>query len=279
MASIVSLVRQEKHGHNFLIARPRVLQKTEPIIFIHGMSGFAGYMVEVMSYFAKQGYCALAPDIIGHGERAHIDLRGKSVYHYIDDVGNFLDRVVLPEYGSRMILVGHSMGGVVAAKLAERRDVASSVLITPAPPRGVVYLPGSLIRFTFSDALQAFGSAFMSRPFVPSRQLIESLFVDPEKSRHVIDLWSNRRIANESFLAALELGLSQISVDKENVVGPMLVVGALRDVVIHSSVSTRIAEYFDADHVMLNELGHMCPFEWGWEKTAHVVEDWLRKKA
>ncbi len=275
MAHAVSLIRQEKGGHNFLVARPKVVRHKTPIIFVHGMSGFAAYLVSLMEFFASRGYIAYAPDIVGHGERAVSDLSGVGVGDYIADVGDFITHVVLPKHNDGVIIVGHSMGGLIAAKLAERPEVTRVVLITPAPPKGVLFVPGGFIRFTWDDVLSVIRKSIHNEPFVPSRKMFESLFADPDASKPVIDLWTTRRISNESLLAALQLGTSQIAVDAGRITAPMLVIGAAKDVVIHSRVAERVAAYFHADFYLLESLGHMCPFESGWEETAHCIENWL----
>lgn len=277
MSSAFSLVRQEKHEHNFLVARPHVIAEDTPMVFVHGMSGFAAYLVDLMEYFARRGRICYAPDIVGHGERHRDDLVGVSVRDYIADVDDFIEKVVVPAHGQGFIVVGHSMGGLISAKLAERPDVTHAILVTPAPPKGVLFMPGGFIRFTWTDLLSVVRMGIAGEQFVPSRKMFESLFADPDASKEVIDLWTTRRISNESLLAALELGTSSIHVEREKITAALLVIGAAKDVIIHPRVSSRIAEFFRADFHMLETLGHMCPFEAGWEATAVVIEEWLNR--
>lgn len=265
--------------HKYLLAKPDTPTSSsgQPLLCVHGMSGFAAYLAPLMEYFAARGYVAYAPDIVGHGERSGDDLSGVGVGDYVADVGDFINRVVLPRHNNGVIIVGHSMGGLIAAKLAEGKEVTHVVLITPSPPKGVLFVPGGFIRFTWDDILSVIRRGIRKEPFVPSRKMFESLFADPERSKEVIDLWAARRISNESLLAALQLGTSQIRVNSLSITAPMLVVGAAKDVVIHPRVAVRIAAYFNADVHMLDTLGHMCPFEWGWEETADVILGWLKK--
>lgn len=268
-----------KGGHNYLVAKPKKQKSDKPMVFVHGMAGFAAYLIPKMEYFASLGNWCVAPDIMGHGERHGMDLSGKTVNDYVDDIGHFTDTIVRKETKAPLIYVGHSMGGLIAAKKAERRDdVAAVVLVTPAPPKGVMLIPGGLTSFTFGDIRNLMSMMLGGGQFVPSRTFLESLFADPVASKHVIDLWEAKKVSNESLLVALQLGLSQVEVDASQIVAPMLVIGARKDKIVHHTVAERTKEYFDADYHLLEKLGHMCPFESGWEETAGVIASWLKTK-
>ena len=274
-----SLVRMVGGRHKYVLAKPKKQKNDQPMIFVHGMAGFAAYLIPKMEYFASLGNWCVAPDIMGHGERNEVDLFGKSVNDYVDDIGHFTDTVVRKETKAPIIYIGHSMGGLIVAKKAEQRDdVAAVVLVTPAPPKGVVLIPGGLVSLTFGDLRRFVGMMLGGERFVPSRTFLESLFVDPIASKHVIDLWEAKKVRNESLLVALQLGLSQVEVDASKVRAPMLVIGARKDKIVHHTVAHRTKEYFDADYHLLENLGHMCPFESGWEETAGVIASWLKAK-
>ena len=85
------------------------------------------------------------------------------------------------------------------------------------------------------------------------------------------------RVAGESFVALSELAFSSIEVDPLFVRTPTLVIVAEKDVIIHKNTGQEIAKYLEADLAILPELGHMCVFEHGWEKTAECMGRWLNK--
>jgi alpha-beta hydrolase superfamily lysophospholipase len=275
-----SIVPLEKGEHKYLLARPKNgnIKSRHRIVFVHGMAGHAAYFKPMMGYFASRGYKCYAPDIEGHGERHHVDISGKFIKHYVADVGHFTDTVVSADGDGPIIYVGHSMGGLIAAKKSEKRsDVSGVVLITPAPPRGVLFYPTGLLSLTLNDVL-GFGKMLQGEHFVPSRRLLESLFADPIASKKVIDMWESRRVSNESFFVMLQLGLTLVGVNPDKINSPMLVIGAKKDKIVHHRVAERVATHFGAEYHSLEHLGHMCPFESGWEETAGIIDAWLKKK-
>lgn len=272
--SSVSIVREEREGYRYLVARPSTTLHAPPMVFVHGIFGFGAYFTDLMSYFAARGFICYAPDIMGHGERRDIDLAHKGVRDYIADMSGFLDHVVVGAHNAPTILVGHSMGGVIVAKLAEESRVGHLILITPAPPRGVRFLPGGFVRITLSDVVEAIRMAMRGKLFLPSRTALASFFVDPIASKSAIDMFM-ADIVMEPLSVPLTLACSKIPVDARKITAPILVVGAKYDKMIHPSVAQNIATYFHADLQVLPTLGHMCPFEAGWEGTATAMYSWL----
>lgn len=92
---------------------------------VHGFgehSGRYGFLVDAMT---ARGYALATFDLRGHGRspgpRGHLDRYS----NYLDDVGAFL-RVVRSAWPSGpLVLVGHSMGGLIAASYVERETVRS----------------------------------------------------------------------------------------------------------------------------------------------------------
>ena len=260
----------------FSLLVPLVPSKAQPIMFIHGMSGFAAYLGDAMLYAAKLGFTCYAHDIIGHGDRDTENIQGKDIQHYVSDSSDFIERIILRKHHAQLVVVGHSMGGLIAAKLAETRDdVGHVVLVTPAPPKGVTFLPGGLSHLSFGDIFSLLGMALGGKSFVPSRQFLDSLFADPDASKGIVDIWEKRKFSCESLQTTLQLGFSQFPVDAEKISAPMLVIGAKKDALIHHSVAVNISRYFDAEVHIHAHLGHMCPFEHGWEENSRVIAEWI----
>ncbi len=273
------LVRRTTPSHSFLASSPMCAVSAtylQPIIFVHGLAGFALYFTKLMEHFTALGFTCYAPDIVGHGERAHIDVSKKNIDDYTTDMANFV-RDVEARHVAPPILVGHSMGGLIVAKLSEHISVGHAVLMTPAPPKGIMLIPGAYIQHIFAGIFRAMFSGLHGERFVPSKRALESLFADPVRSEEAIAMLMKHRLSTESTTVALELSMSMVPVDKNAITTPMLVIGAKKDVVIHHAVAGRIAKYLGADFHMLETLGHMCPFEAGWEETALVMHEWLKK--
>jgi pimeloyl-ACP methyl ester carboxylesterase len=96
----------------------------EPIVLIHGLGGSAANWVELAPLLAERRR-VLVPDLPGHGRSTPLPAA--------PNLAGYADRVVLVAEREGLqpaVVVGHSMGGVVALRLALRRpdDVRALVL-------------------------------------------------------------------------------------------------------------------------------------------------------
>jgi pimeloyl-ACP methyl ester carboxylesterase len=89
------------------------------VILLHGFLDFAWTWEDVVSSGLGGRYRILAPDLRGHGDSDRIGPGG--YYHFLDylaDLQSFIEQTLATTPGARLSLVGHSMGGSVAAYYA-----------------------------------------------------------------------------------------------------------------------------------------------------------------
>jgi pimeloyl-ACP methyl ester carboxylesterase len=99
-----------------------------PLVLVHGLTGAAANWVELVPELARL-YTLLVPDLPGHG--------GSAPLPSAPNLDAFADRVRLLAEREGMLpaaVVGHSLGGLIALRMALRRpqDVAAIVLAAPA---------------------------------------------------------------------------------------------------------------------------------------------------
>jgi pimeloyl-ACP methyl ester carboxylesterase len=104
----------------------------QPIVFIHGIGGAGRVWAGQMASFGAVGLVPLAPDLPGYGARPPVpamDFEGLA-----EDVEAFIARSDV----QRPVLVGHSMGGMVAQTMLRRRPdaYAAAVLACTSPAFG-----------------------------------------------------------------------------------------------------------------------------------------------
>jgi non-heme chloroperoxidase len=102
-----------------------------PVLLLHGGGQTRFAWGGTAAQLAADGWYAVSMDLRGHGESAWDDAGDYSVNAYVDDV-----RAVVPQLGTKPVLVGASLGGI-ASLLAEGEGDASLcaaiVLVDIAP--------------------------------------------------------------------------------------------------------------------------------------------------
>jgi non-heme chloroperoxidase len=249
----------EVNGLKVYAAVPTGPVREHPVLFIHGMWGGAWFWRDFLRRFAERGY---------HGYA--LDLRGRHGSRPVPDIGkvSLADAQEVALALANPILVGHSLGGLLAMKLAESSRPPAVVAITPAPPRGV--LP-SLSREFLRAALTRLPLALLRRPIPPVDGGIlpaEVNLVPPEERERLQKL-----MVPESGRMLLDLVLGGLAVGR--LPCPLLMLGAAQDRVIPTAMVRRIARKYAADYREYAEFGHNIIVEFGWERVAGDIMDWL----
>ena len=129
-----------------------------PIVLVHGLGGSHVNWMAVGERLAERGR-VLAPDLVGFGRTP---LAGRS-----SDVGAnraLLDRFLDASCNEPAVLVGNSMGGLIALMEASLRPdkVAALVLVGPAQPRPLLAAADWLVVATFAAyAMPMVGETFV----------------------------------------------------------------------------------------------------------------------
>ena len=103
------------------------------IVVVHGFAEHSGRYDPLGAWFASRGFAVHAYDQRGHGrsegDRCHVDRFDE----LLDDLDAVLARVRAEHAGAPLVLLGHSMGGlVVAAHLAERSPALHAAVTSGA---------------------------------------------------------------------------------------------------------------------------------------------------
>jgi len=112
----------------------RVMSKD--IVMLHGANAGGWCFDDFAKVFEAKGFTCHAPDLIGHGENkasAMTSLAGIGIADYRSEMEAFLEGFASPP-----VLLGHSMGAVIAQQLAAQGLARSLILVSPAPRAGIL---------------------------------------------------------------------------------------------------------------------------------------------
>lgn len=125
------------------------------IVFIHGMWGNAGVWDCYCSFFEAKGYDCRVPVLRFHkadpAAKPRPELGQVSLLEYVEDLSR-----ELRGQSTKPVVIGHSMGGLLAQMLAERQLASAVVLLSPAPIAGTLLMNPSALR-CFKNILKFWG--------------------------------------------------------------------------------------------------------------------------
>jgi pimeloyl-ACP methyl ester carboxylesterase len=246
------------------------------IVMAHGAFCGGWAFERFRAPFEAAGFDVLAPDLRGHGaDEPGSRVSGVSMSDYAADIAALC--AVQPE---PPVLLGHSMGGLVAQLAARKARVQALVLLAPSPPWGVA---GS----SFEEAATAFGvqmmGAFSAGAMEPDRGLMRAYSLDrmPQAEREA----AVARLRPESATAIRETlnwwldPFMTTSVGPGPIGAPALVICGERDVVHSPATGRATAQRIGASYQGMPGMSHWLVGEPGWDDVAERVITWLADEA
>ncbi|NWG46050.1 MAG: alpha/beta hydrolase [Alphaproteobacteria bacterium] len=248
-----------------------------PVLMIHGAFAGGWSFERLALRLEARGHEVHRPDLrfhdLGPHQKPPAALGTTGLQDYLHDLLARVDALRTPP-----VLVGHSMGGLLAQMLAARRHVAGAVLLAPSPPWGV--LPSTQFEIAQAQGLYLAGN-FWEMPLKPRFWIAAAHALDrlPEPERRA----TFARFVPESGRAVFEvlqwpLDHSRASaVFAGDVSCPLLVMVGTEDRINPPQTVKRVAARYRsrARYVELEGMSHWLIAEPGWERVAERMESWL----
>lgn len=244
------------------MAAPRRKRKP-PLLFVHGLAHGAWCFAEHwLPAAAERGFPAYALSLRGHGGSAGQVTRSL-MRHYVHDVMQVITQLPQPP-----VLVGHSMGAIIAQLVADRYQPRALALLTPAPLQGAAATMLALAKERPLDA-----AAVVAGRTLPMRP--EQLFTgldDATATSHV------RRLVRESPWAQYEL-LRRRKIGPVRC--PVLVMGTRADELVRVADVERTAQAYGVEPLWVppradgSEIGHDLMLDEGWQVPLDMLLDWV----
>jgi non-heme chloroperoxidase len=243
-------------------------KRRPPVLFLHGLFAGAWAFGEWQRLFADSGYEGWALDLRGHGASRPVASVGRVPFSaYVEDALEGA-RHLAAAAGANPVVIGHSLGGLLAQKVAEAGLAAAAVLLCPAPPRGIPLVGMRL----FARLARYLPDLLASREVFPSRADADAVILNCVPPVQRPQLYA--RFVPGSGRAGRDILLG-VPVDASRVRCPVLVVSASEDHFVPPRVARRVAAHYRAPFREYFGSAHLLPLEPGWEVAATEIEHWL----
>lgn len=238
------------------------------LLFLHGAA--CGAWVWAEGGFAARCAAAGYPGFALTFNRVLRDGRtAAGLLDYLQDVRAAMAALRHP----RVVVVGHSLGALVAQRMLDRPAVVGAALLAPVPPEGLAWANW---RLAMSDPPLWRAVARMTEPAGPSaempllRRALFSAALPEEVARAHL-----RRMGGESRIALLEAQAPQPVPPAWGLGRPMLVLGARTDPLVPPDVVLRTAAWHAASVELLDGFGHAMMLDARRDALADRVLAWL----
>ena len=245
------------------------------IVLLHGANEGAWVFETFRQTFEALGFTCHAPDLIGHGRRvgnAAKTLVGVGMADYLSDLQAFLETVP-----PKPVLLGHSMGAILAQQLAAQGLAGALILVAPAPRSGI--LPSTDGEKQLAQDLMTLGPFWKNviNPDFDLAKIYTLNRVPAAEQRAVFD-----KFGPESGLAFFQMFFwmfdrtGATAVDTAAVKCPVLCLVGAEDRIVSPQTARATANgYPGAGFWELQGHGHMLVLEPGAEEIARRIAAWI----
>jgi pimeloyl-ACP methyl ester carboxylesterase len=249
-----------------------------PLYLMHGMWCTGDTLQDLAHPLREEGFRVDAPTLPDHSVCLDREGRKRLARASLLDYAAFhLEQIAALPPGPPPVLIGHSMGGLLAQIVASRIPISGVVLLAPAAPAGFNLIqPCSTIATGHVLARYAFWRRTQKPPRIfADYGLFHRLPRAARAKAYKEIVWESGRAYSEIVFWFLDKQRAS-AVDPRHLMAPMLVLSAEHDRILPPRVIERVADFYPQAHYEeLADLGHMMFVEPGGEVVATRVLSWL----
>ncbi len=258
-----------KHIETFE-SKPKIAVKVTPLLFVHGACLGAWCWTDgFLDFFGTAGYSSVALNLRGHGNSANSkSLKQVCIDDYVEDVASIAYEMPQPP-----VVVGHSMGGLIAQRFAAHYPTAGVVLMAPSPVSGMYSQSWRLLQTHPWQFFVATITKDISRIYCDN-QRVRSIMFCPTTPEEIVTR-CRERLQKESWKAVQEMQPSLKSLYP--VASRMLVLGGEFDGTVQSPAICETARAYGAQCHIFEGMGHNLMLETSWKTVATYIENWINQ--
>ena len=239
-----------------------------PILMLHGVMSRASHFHRYQTFFAQRGFTVYASNFRGRLGIPPRDAEGVRLRDYLEDASRFLSAMPEPP-----LVFGHSMGSLIAQKLAEAGGIKGLVLLSPVPPGRLRLPPLSLASSRLF--LETAPYVLRGEPVKVSMAALRAAAMPlvPEDRREQV----YSEFAPESGLVYRDLVLG-LDMKTKQVSCPVLCISGDRDRLCPPRMTDAVARLYGGERFVYAGMDHWLLDEPGWERPAADIEHWIQTR-
>lgn len=246
------------------------------VVLIHGAWSRGEQLAPARTAFEERGYTAHTPTLRYHElpmQEGAMKVASLSLRDYTDDLVAFVNSLDSPT-----LLIGHSMGGLLAQLVAARTRHAGLVAACPGPAAGVLGVTPTTVRMSLPHVLRPRSWTKPWRP--PTFEQFRRWIANTQTEDIAREVYDGFVCESGRYLWELLLGLPRLSkaavVDFAAVTAPVLVIGAERDRIVSAGIVRRTAaRYQHGTYVEISRSDHMVFSGPALPITMSYIDDWM----
>jgi pimeloyl-ACP methyl ester carboxylesterase len=249
------------------------------VLFIHGMFMNPKSWNDWVAFFSARGHRCHTVAWPGHdGEPSELRaappevLRTLKLHDVVQVHREYLDRL-----GDKPLLVGHSVGGLIAQILVNEGRAHAAVALDSAPPQHIFVASWSFLKTNLPVVNPFAGDG----PYVFSLEDFHYAFCNTmtlDETREVYD----RFVVPESRNVARSVAGKDAHIDFKKPHAPLLLIGGEKDNIVPWHLNEKTFKAYEdpnstREFKLLPGRTHYLCGQKGWEETAALAHEWVAR--
>ena len=239
--------------------------RTNPILLVHGAWHGPWCWTENWTSYLEEADFAVSTIDLNGSPLGSQERRWTRMSSYVNAV-----RAEIDHLGSDVIVVGHSMGGLIAQRALERSSARGLVLLASVPATGVAMTTVRMLRRAPGAVLRSISGLNMW-PLVATEALTRDAFFTHTTAADVVKD-AQLKLRNESYIAYLSMMVRWARPGQVD--SPALVIAAEHDPLFTVAQQAHLASRYGTEAAVINGAGHDLMLDTDWQQPADLVVKW-----
>ena len=249
------------------VAPPERPKFKSPLLMVHGLWSGSWCWRQWATDFSNLGWECWAINFKGRLEReAHRILKELTLSDCVADLQAVISAASFPP-----VLIGHSIGGLIALKAAEREKLSALVLLSVLPPSGIELVRSRQLRLL---RLKYWPLVLLGRPFRPEAKDLRPSWIASVPAPMQADIMS-RIFPDSAHLFAHFFVRRRVAVDPARISCPTLATGGSDDRVVPVETLRDTARRLGSDFKEYPGHGHWLMGEGGGAEIVREIHRWV----
>lgn len=247
------------------------------IVLIHGTWCTGDVWGESVKEFEKLGFRVYTPTLRNHDlpfDEVMEKVATVSLADYVDDIVELINGLE-----GQTIVLGHSLGGLIAQLVAQRINVAGVILLGTAPTAGIFAFYPTMVICFYKHFLRY---GFWKKAMPPYKHAFCDYCMNEQDPKDKDKEFA--KLVPESGFVYFQMALPFLDkqkgayVDHEKIKVPVLIITGSKDKMVHPNIAKATFRKYDrAKLVVLHGSDHMYLATKYREKTIMEIKDWLEE--
>lgn len=244
---------------------PPPIGAAPPVLLVHGTFSHGGLMAPWARRLEEAGFVCHAPSLPGRRPTDHAALRRLGFRDLLESLLEHRAHLDVPP-----IVIGHSMGGLLAQHLAASTPCAALVLLASVPP-GVLWAQTRAV----PHLVRLLPRTLAARSVLPSEATLRSIVFNdlPEDEQRALA----PTLVADSGRAFRSLLLGTARVPRGALACSVLSLSGGADRNVSARISRSIARRYDAEHHIHPDRGHWMVADSVADELVPPVIEWLHR--